>query len=72
MIEETLCGLPKEIENTDNEPMGICISYDPEEQEWGVSYADEGSVCAVYRKTLDEALKDIHAEYKKIYGVNLC
>jgi hypothetical protein len=69
--KETILGLPKAIANSDDEPMGITISYEEDEKEWSISYTDEGSAIAVYGKTLDEAIENIRKECRKVYRCEL-
>ncbi len=70
-MEDTIAGLPKAIINSDDELMGIAITYDEDEKVWYITYADEGSSISAKGKTFKEAEKAIRKECIKVYGSSL-
>lgn len=71
MKDEKVLGLPKQISNSDDELMGISLNYDPDSKKWSIVYADEGSSIAAEGKTLEELVKNIRQEAKKVYGTEI-
>jgi hypothetical protein len=59
--------LPKAIINSDDELMGIQIIYSRHKDRWFITYSDEGSSMSADGRTLEDAIKAIRKEHKRIY-----